>query len=321
MYCTTPSGTRYQTGSPAPALAALGRGDRQRGDLQDGHPVRGDALERRGVHLVAGPGAAHEVRELEQLVGVAPGEDLGERVGAGDEVQLGVGQLAARGRAACRWCTSDRRGRCPPGRPRTAGWTRSRSPSSGSGPRPAVTSRSAFCQGWPVGTKTTSSRSNQDCTSLAATRWPWWIGSNVPPITPTRRAGVPSGLRASPGWPVSSGVVASPAEGEQADQHDQSSSEDAAADDPGGDAGPAPCSAAAATRSVEQHGTAYRAGIGRPIRPSRASDDALRTISAVAIAAPSHTQPVTSSSTANNDELTALPGFDQFHSQIGRSTT
>jgi hypothetical protein len=24
-------------------------------------------------------------------------------------------------------------------------------------------------------------------TSLAATRWPWWIGSNVPPMIPTRR--------------------------------------------------------------------------------------------------------------------------------------
>jgi hypothetical protein len=35
--------------------------------------------------------------------------------------------------------------------------------------------------GMPVGTKTTSSRSNDCATSLAATRWPWWIGSNVPP--------------------------------------------------------------------------------------------------------------------------------------------
>ena len=28
-------------------------------------------------------------------------------------------------------------------------------------------------------------------TSDAATRWPWWMGSNVPPITPTRRARSP----------------------------------------------------------------------------------------------------------------------------------
>src|SRR5699024_258287 len=35
-------------------------------------------------------------------------------------------------------------------------------------------------------TNTTSSRSNSSATSLAATRWPWWIGSNVPPMIPTR---------------------------------------------------------------------------------------------------------------------------------------
>src|SRR5699024_7138744 len=34
----------------------------------------------------------------------------------------------------------------------------------------------------------TSSNWNRDCTSLAATRWPWWIGSKVPPMMPTRRA-------------------------------------------------------------------------------------------------------------------------------------
>jgi hypothetical protein len=45
------------------------------------------------------------------------------------------------------------------------------------------------------------------------------------------------------------------------------------------------------------------------------------TIRAVAIAAATHTQPVTRSSTANSEEFTALAGFDQFHSQIGRSTT
>src|SRR4051812_35417687 len=48
----------------------------------------------------------------------------------------------------------------------------------------------------PVGTKTTSSRSNTRCTSLAATRWPWWIGSKVPPITPMRRRVLPAGRAA-----------------------------------------------------------------------------------------------------------------------------
>src|SRR4051812_33747612 len=48
------------------------------------------------------------------------------------------------------------------------------------------TSRYVFCQGWPVGTKTTSSRPNTLATSLAATRCPWWTGSNVPPMTPRR---------------------------------------------------------------------------------------------------------------------------------------
>ena len=48
----------------------------------------------------------------------------------------------------------------------------------------ADTFLSCFCHGWPVGTKTTSSREKMCATSLAATRWPWWMGSNVPPITP-----------------------------------------------------------------------------------------------------------------------------------------
>src|SRR6516225_9503436 len=45
----------------------------------------------------------------------------------------------------------------------------------------------SFCHGCPVGTKTTSSSRNRLATSLAATRCPWWIGSNVPPMMPTRR--------------------------------------------------------------------------------------------------------------------------------------
>src|SRR5690606_13827618 len=46
--------------------------------------------------------------------------------------------------------------------------------------------------GLPVGTKTTSSSPRCAAASLAATRWPWWMGSNVPPITPMRGR-VPAG--------------------------------------------------------------------------------------------------------------------------------
>src|SRR6476646_3791117 len=74
-----------------------------------------------------------------------------------------------------------------------------------------VTWRSDFCHGSPVGTKTTSSSSNHDCTSEAATRCPWWIGSNVPPITPTLRARAVIARR--------SAVLAARAEGEQG-EHD-----------------------------------------------------------------------------------------------------
>ena len=42
------------------------------------------------TELVARPGHADEVGEREQLVDPAPGQDLGQRVGAGDEEQLGV---------------------------------------------------------------------------------------------------------------------------------------------------------------------------------------------------------------------------------------
>src|SRR3954454_2139989 len=49
-----------------------------------------------------------------------------------------------------------------------------------------VTWRPCFCHGSPVGTNTTSSRSKRSATSLAATRWPLWMGANVPPITPSR---------------------------------------------------------------------------------------------------------------------------------------
>ena len=64
-----------------------------------------------------------------------------------------------------------------------------------------------------------------------------------------------------------------------------------------------------------------RAGTGRPIFASLARETDFMTRSAVAMATPTQTQPVTSSSTANSEELTAFPGFDQFHSHSCRSTT
>ena len=59
----------------------------------------------------------------------------------------------------------------------------------------AETSRPSFCQGWPVGTKTTSSSEKKCPTSLAATRCPWWMGSNVPPITPMRAPVCPAFMK------------------------------------------------------------------------------------------------------------------------------
>ena len=43
------------------------------------------------AQLVAGPTDPDESRRREQLVQVLPGQDGGQRVGAGDEVQVGVG--------------------------------------------------------------------------------------------------------------------------------------------------------------------------------------------------------------------------------------
>ena len=45
-----------------------------------------------GVELVARPAHPHEPGQLEQLLPVLPGQDRLQRVGAGDEVQLRVGQ-------------------------------------------------------------------------------------------------------------------------------------------------------------------------------------------------------------------------------------
>jgi hypothetical protein len=72
-------------------VTAVGGADRHGGDLHQGDPVGGQPRLRQ---LVPGTGDPDELGEPEQLVGVLPGQDLGQRVGAGDEEQLGVGALA-----------------------------------------------------------------------------------------------------------------------------------------------------------------------------------------------------------------------------------
>ena len=138
MYCTTPSGTRYQTGSPLRGPgAALGGRDRQRRDLDDRHPVGRQARSvARSIACRAGcsrrSGRARRPRSASCQV----------RIWASASAPVmkkssASGRSVGAGRAGCRSCTSGRRGRCRHATPRTAGWTPSRSPSSGSGPRPA----------------------------------------------------------------------------------------------------------------------------------------------------------------------------------------
>src|SRR3954447_23816222 len=45
--------------------------------------------------------------------------------------------------------------------------------------------RSLFCRGWLATTRSTRSRARSWRTLTAATRWPVWTGSNVPPSTPS----------------------------------------------------------------------------------------------------------------------------------------
>ena len=69
MYCTTPSGTRYQTGRPRATLARqsveemASAGTSTRLTRPAGSPV--------AVQVVPGPGHPDEVGQLEQLVDVA----------------------------------------------------------------------------------------------------------------------------------------------------------------------------------------------------------------------------------------------------------
>src|SRR3954453_22429805 len=95
----------------------------------------------------------------------------------------------------------------------------------------ADTWRSCFCHGCPVGTNTTSSRSNQACTSLAATRWPWWIGSKVPPITPTRRRPVCDERAAGAAVCGDSGVLATGAHRQQGEERPEQDHQGQATDD------------------------------------------------------------------------------------------
>src|SRR3954470_19394123 len=92
-----------------------------------------------------------------------------------------------------------------------------------------LTAKSLFCQGCPVGTKTTSSRPKRSATSLAATRWPWWIGSKVPPMTPSRRR-PPSRARTSG---CGSGVVATAADRQDRQERGQQDAQCGAPDGPG----------------------------------------------------------------------------------------
>jgi multiple sugar transport system permease protein len=69
-------------------VAALARGDRERGDLHQRHLAVRQA---RPGQPVPGPGAADEVRQREQRVDVVPGQDVLERVRTGDEEEVGVG--------------------------------------------------------------------------------------------------------------------------------------------------------------------------------------------------------------------------------------
>src|SRR5215469_14515086 len=67
--------------------AALGGRDGQRRDLHQADLPVGQARPRQPVPRT---GTAYEMREGEKLVHVVPGQDLGQRVGAGDEEQLVV---------------------------------------------------------------------------------------------------------------------------------------------------------------------------------------------------------------------------------------
>jgi glycosyltransferase involved in cell wall biosynthesis len=181
MYWTTPSGTRYQTGSPAATRS------RQSVDemAMAGTSCRVTRSAGRPLSLSSCPGRVTPTKwaRSKELVDVLPGEDLGEGVGAGDEEQLGVGVLGAQVAQGV-----DRVGRAVPvdvhptdGEARVGGRGDDRHEIAMLG---GDTSRPAFCHGCTRGDEDDLVEVEEAWTSLAATRCPWWMGSNVPPITP-----------------------------------------------------------------------------------------------------------------------------------------
>ena len=92
MYWTTPSGTRYQTGSPRRLRSRQSVEQIARAGISTIVTRSEGMLDNVSASMVvAGAGTADEVGQREQLLGVTPGEDVGQRVGAGDEVELDVG--------------------------------------------------------------------------------------------------------------------------------------------------------------------------------------------------------------------------------------
>src|SRR5437868_4803092 len=72
---------------PHPA-ADVGRRDRERRDLDDTDPVA-EAAEVEPAEVELGPGGGNEAGGLQHRVGVLPGEDLEDGVGARDEEEVG----------------------------------------------------------------------------------------------------------------------------------------------------------------------------------------------------------------------------------------
>ena len=70
----------------------------------------------------------------------------------------------------------------------------------------AVTGRPGLCGGCAAGTSSTRSRPRVSRASSAIARWPWWIGSNVPPRMPSEPATTAGGSTADAGA-VSRGSV------------------------------------------------------------------------------------------------------------------
>ena len=88
--CTAPH-RRGRDTRPAGLLhptTAVGRRNGHRRHLDQGHGALRQVVV---AELVAGPGDPDEVGVAEDLFGLAPREDLGQRIGAGDEEQLRVG--------------------------------------------------------------------------------------------------------------------------------------------------------------------------------------------------------------------------------------